>query len=212
MGKFLEKNIVFEDYKENYREKLFDIIRETWNYDKFTSPKVARKLSVIFLYSCLAVQTFTKVALIDDVPVGIIIARNSNKEKFNFKYKLKQIFSMISLMITREGRDASKIFLGVNNTDKVLLSEANRDYSGELVFFAVNSDYRGMGLGKKLFTKAKEYMKEDGMKNFYLFTDTTCNFNFYEYNGMTRRCEKREKIEVDGQMADMKFFIYDTNL
>lgn len=55
-------------------------------------------------------------------------------------------------------------------------------------------------------------MKSDGMNDFYLFTDTTCNFGFYEHNGMTRRGEKRKKVEVDGQMADMKFFIYDFDL
>ncbi len=50
--KKLEKEIVFEDYNKSHSEKLFDIIRKTWNYDQFASPKIARKLSVIFLYSC----------------------------------------------------------------------------------------------------------------------------------------------------------------
>ena len=210
--KRIEKEIVFEDYNESHREKLFDIIRKTWNYDQFASPKIAKKLSVIFLYSCLAQQTFTKVALIDNTPVGVIMARNKSKEKFNIKYKFKQFMSIISLMISKEGRQTSKIFKGVSDTDKVILNEANRNYSGELVFFAIDSDCRGMGLGKKLFSKAKEYMKSDGMNDFYLFTDTTCNFGFYEHNGMTRRGEKREQVEVDGQKADMKFFIYDFDL
>lgn len=210
--KKLEKEIVFEDYNKSHSEKLFDIIRKTWNYDQFASPKIARKLSVIFLYSCLAQQTFTKVALIDNVPVGVIMARNKSKEKSNIKYKLKQFMAILSLLIHKEARQTSKIFKGVSDTDAILLNEANRDYSGELVFFAVDSDCRGMGLGQKLFSKAKEYMKSDGMNDFYLFTDTTCNFGFYEHNGMTRRGEKREKVEVDGQKADMKFFIYDFNL
>lgn len=210
--KKIEKEIVFEDYNESHREKLFDIIRKTWNYDQFASPKIARKLSVIFLYSCLAQQTFTKVALIDNTPVGVIMARNKSKERANIKYKFKQFMAIISLLISKEGRQTSKIFKGVSDTDAVLLNEANRDYSGELVFFAIDSDCRGIGLGQKLFSKAKEYMKSDGMNDFYLFTDTTCNFGFYEHNGMTRRGEKREKVEVDGQMADMKFFIYDFNL
>lgn len=210
--KKLEKEIVFEDYNKSHSEKLFDIIRKTWNYDQFASPKIARKLSIIFLYSCLAQQTFTKVALIDNVPVGVIMARNKSKERFNIKYKLKQFMAILSLLIHKEGRQTSKIFKGVSDTDAILLNEANRDYSGELVFFAVDSDCRGMGLGQKLFSKAKEYMKSDGMNDFYLFTDTTCNFGFYEHNGMTRRGEKREKVEVDGQKADMKFFIYDFDL
>ena len=210
--KKLEKEIVFEDYNKSHSEKLFDIIRKTWNYDQFASPKIARKLSIIFLYSCLAQQTFTKVALIDNVPVGVIMARNKSKEKSNIKYKLKQFMAILSLLIHKEGRQTSKIFKGVSDTDAVLLNEANRDYSGELVFFAVDSDCRGMGLGQKLFSKAKEYMKSDGMNDFYLFTDTTCNFGFYEHNGMTRRGEKREQVEVDGQKADMKFFIYDFDL
>ena len=210
--KKLEKEIVFEDYNKSHSEKLFDIIRKTWNYDQFASPKIARKLSIIFLYSCLAQQTFTKVALIDNVSVGVIMARNKSKEKSNIKYKLKQFMAILSLLIHKEGRQTSKIFKGVSDTDAILLNEANRDYSGELVFFAVDSDCRGMGLGQKLFSKAKEYMKSDGMNDFYLFTDTTCNFGFYEHNGMIRRGEKREKVEVDGQMADMKFFIYDFDL
>ena len=178
--KKLEKEIVFEDYNKSHSEKLFDIIRKTWNYDQFASPKIARKLSVIFLYSCLAQQTFTKVALIDNVPVGVIMARNKSKEKSNIKYKLKQFMAILSLLIHKEGRQTSKIFKGVSDTDAILLNEANRDYSGELVFFAVDSDCRGMGLGQKLFSKAKEYMKSDGMNDFYLFTDTTCNFGFLD--------------------------------
>ena len=52
-------------------------------------------------------------------------------------------------------------------------------------------------------------MKQEKLKEFYLFTDTSCNYGFYEHQGMKRRLEKEHIFNIKGQQAVMKFFIYD---
>ena len=55
-------------------------------------------------------------------------------------------------------------------------------------------------------------MRLDGLHNFYLFTDTSCNWQFYEHLGLTRRAERSQTLNVDGDRVEMTFFIYDYQL
>ena len=123
-----------EYHKSDFNE-LEGIIRQTWHYDEFASPKIATKLARVFLTSCLTNYTFSRVA--------------------------------------------------------------------------VSSECRGKGIGKMLFQSALEYMKQEKLDNFYLFTDTSCNYGFYEHQGMERCVEKEHIFNIKGQRASMKFFIYE---
>ena len=57
--------ITFRNYQKEDFKALESIIRETWNYDKFSSPKTAGKAARVFLRSCLTNYTFSKVAVIE---------------------------------------------------------------------------------------------------------------------------------------------------
>lgn len=54
-------------------------------------------------------------------------------------------------------------------------------------------------------------MEKTGLKEFYLFTDTTCNYGFYEHQGMIRRLEKEHTFHIKGQQKIINFFIYDSS-
>ena len=103
------KMILREFQKEDTRE-MIDIIRKTWHYDEFCS-----------LYSCLANQTYTKVAVIDNCPVGIIMGKNIARHKCPFRYRIKQMISIISLLLSYEGRQAIHLFRDVDGIDRELL-------------------------------------------------------------------------------------------
>lgn len=102
-----------------------------------------------------------------------------------------------------------KIFGSVNGIDQQLLKENHRSYPAELALFAVSPICRGKGIGKQLFQAAMNYMKQENLNEFYLFTDTSCNYGFYEHQGMKRCCEKKHIFQVAGQNAEMRFFIYE---
>ncbi len=205
----MSEKIVLREYQKTDHKALERIVRETWKYDRFCSPKTAAKMAKVYLNSCLTNQTFTKVAEINGEPVGIIMGKDIHNHQCPLTLRLAWLGSIIGLLITKEGREISKIFECVQGIDKELLSSCNKAYKGELAFFAVNEKYRGKGLGRKLFQTVVDYMSSNDLSEFYLFTDTSCNYPFYEHLGLIRRCEKQQRINVKGQESNMTFFIYD---
>ena len=166
--------ITLRDYQKEDFKELQAIVRKTWHYDEFCSPKTAAKLAGVFLSSCLTNHTFSRIALLNNKPVGIILVKNRAIHKCPVKYRLKQIESILSLYLSKEGRKVSKIFGSVNGIDKQLLADVNKSYPAELSLFAVDCSCRGKGIGKQLFNAALEYLKEQKLNEFYLFTDTSC--------------------------------------
>ncbi len=201
--------IVTREFQRKDADALKNIIAETWHYNELCPPKTADRLAGVYLNSCLANQTYTRTALIDGIPVGIIMGKNKNVHKCPLKYRIRQMTSIIRLFFNKEGRQISKIFGCVTEIDKELLAENRRDYVGEVAFFAVDSRYRGQGIGKKLFQELLKYMKDENIKTFYLFTDTSCNYQFYEHQGMVRCCERNHIFNIKGRKSNMSFYLYE---
>lgn len=204
--------VQLREYQKQDFKSLENIIRQTWHYDEFASSKTAVKLARVFLSSCLTNYTFSRVAVLNGEVVGIILVNNIAKHKCCVSRRLKQIKAIASLYLSKEGRKVSKIFGNVYGIDKQLLSESSKSYPAELALFAVDASCRGKGIGKKLFQSAMDYINDEKLKEFYLFTDTSCNYGFYEHQGMVRRCEKEHVFNIKGQTARMNFFIYDYNI
>lgn len=201
--------IELREYQKQDFKALETIIKETWHYDDFSSPKIAIKLAKVFLSSCLTNYTFSRVAVVDGNVVGMIMVNNIAKHKCPLSNRLLQIKSILSLLSSKEGRKISKIFSNINGIDKQLLNENNKIYLAELALFVVSSSCRGKGIEKMLFQSVLKYMKQEKLKEFYLFTDTSCNYGFYEHQGMKRRLEKKHIFNIKEQQAIMNFFIYD---
>lgn len=210
--KDMNREITLREYRKEDSKALEDIIREAWQYDEFCSPKIAAKLAGIFLYSCLANQTFTRVAVVEGNPTGIIMGKNIKAYKCPLKYRVKQIQLISSLYLSGEGRRVFKMFHNINQTDNELLRDCGKEYMGEVAFFAVSEKCRGIGIGKVLFNSLLDYMKKEQIQDFYLFTDTSCNFGFYEHQGMKRQGVKNMFFTVNGLRKEMDFFIYDYQL
>lgn len=202
-------NVEIREYQKQDFKALENVIRETWDYDQFCRPKIASKLARVFLSSCLANQTFSRVAVLDGTPIGIILGKNIATHQCPINYRLNQVRAILSLYISKEGRKVSKIFKNVNGIDKQLLKECKKEYSAELSLFAVSSSCRGKGIGKILFQSVLDYFKQNNLNEFYLFTDTSCNYGFYEHQGMKRCCEKKHIFQIKEQTSKMNFFIYE---
>ncbi len=117
--------------------------------------------------------------------------------------------AVTSLLLSKQGRQVSKMFGGVDGIDKELLKKTGVDYPGELAFFAIDESCRGKGLGRKLFEALVRYMQSQDISRFYLFTDTSCNYAFYEHLGMMRQAEKQQTIQAGKEQGEMTFFLYD---
>lgn len=205
----MKEHIVYRAYQKKDHEALANIIRNIWQYDEFYSPSIVRLLSEVYLNLCLIEQTYTQVAEINSKPIGIIMGYNPAKHRLPLKHLLPIIGSLIKLMLTKEGRNVIRFQSEMDRINKKLLANCGKDYQGEVSFFAVNPDYHGKGIGKELFRRLLQYMKEDNISNFYLFTDTSCNYGFYEGQNMRRCGAENHSFQLWKKNLTITFFIYE---
>lgn len=109
----MEKKITYREFQKQDAAYVANIIKETWNYDRLTTPKTAKKLSMLCLYSCLSNQTYTRVALENNLPIGIIMGKNAASHKCPLHYRLKLIGAIFSIYLSKEGRKVMKTFKSV---------------------------------------------------------------------------------------------------
>lgn len=205
----MKEQIKFREFKEQDYPALEHIVRKTWHYDDFCSPRTSALLAKVYLSSCLTNQTYTQVAVVDGTAAGIIMGKNIQTHKCPLKYRLRAVRATVSLLLSKEGRAVSKIFGNISGIDRELLEKCPEKYKGEVAFFAVDPAYRGKGLGKSLFHSLLQYMEQEEIPSFYLFTDTSCNYGFYEHQGMKRCGEREQSFKVGGNHCTMHFFVYE---
>lgn len=200
------QTIQYRPFQPSDYKPLEDVIRKTWGYDKFCSPKIAKKMSKLYLASCLVNQTYTCVAVNNGEPVGIIMGKNEATYKKPLRYLIRQAISIVGIAISSEGRKIAKVFEKIDTIDDNLLENANTFFEGELAFFVVRDDQRGTGIGKTLYQRFLNYMESQELENFFLFTDSTCNFGFYEHQGLARLGQ--EDLSISQMKTDMQFYLY----
>ncbi len=208
----MENRVILRELKWSDLNALENVIRKTWDYDKFATPETAGKLAKAYLSSCLANQTYTRVAEVNGVTAGVILGKNTEKHRCPLRYRWRQITALCQLLISKEGREILNFYRDVDGIDDQLLKRCGKDYQGEVSLFALSPEYRGLGIGKKLFDCLLAYMKSQSIEDFYLYTDTSCNFGFYEHQGMKRQQQHKQLVNLRGQNGNLEFYLYDMSI
>lgn len=208
----MENRVILRELKWSDLNALENVIRKTWDYDKFATPETAGKLAKAYLSSCLANQTYTRVAEVNGVTAGVILGKNTEKHRCPLRYRWRQITALCQLLISKEGREILNFYRDVDGIDDQLLKRCGKDYQGEVSLFALSPEYRGLGIGKKLFDCLLAYMKSQSIEDFYLYTDTSCNFGFYEHQGMKRHQQHKQLVNLRGQNGNLEFYLYDMSI
>lgn len=203
--KFFLRDFCDEDYKF-----LKQIVIDTWFNEDFDKQEIVNEFAEVYLSSYFTNRTFAKVAIVDNTPVGIIMGKNLKIHKYSLKFYLKKFYFTFLLYKNKKGREALRVFNDINKIDMELLKKSKHHYTGEAILFIVNSKYRGYGIGRKLFESLLNYMKNEKVDKFYLFTDTYCNYHFYEQYGMKCCCEKGYSFNGKNEREDITFFLYES--
>ncbi len=204
MNKISYRPYLSQDFKP-----LSDIINITWGYEKTYTPATAVRLSNAYLRLCLAEQTFTQVAFDNGKPIGVIMGNHLHSSHRHLKFQIQARWDLLTLSLTAEGRRARDFFKEVDKIYEKLLSAQSQDYGGELSFFAIHPEYRSLGIGKELYNRFLNYMKSESIEHFYVYTDTTCNYGFYERQNMLRCGTEKVTLQLNGNPKDILFFIYE---
>lgn len=90
--------------------------------------------------------------------------------------------------------------------DAVILRNATSQgfsYQGEVALFILDSTVRGLGIGKQLWRYAMRWFAQRRIARIFLFTDTTCDWQYYEHIHMTQRASHKACMLYDGLVRQL---------
>lgn len=207
MQKVELKNVEQQDIPEIKR-----LIYMTWEWPKqLKSQTVLDAALGIYANQVLNQSTFAKAATLDGKMVGVIFC--AAKEE-NPVYRMLQDDGSEHTIALLNAPESERLDIcnALTTLAQTYTNHLNgREYDGTITFLAISPEAQGLKLGKKLWTAAVEYFKTHNVRSMYLFTDTSCNYGFYEHLGMSRQHEQNCKFFLNNQELKITSFLYDYN-
>ena len=184
--------------KDDY-PALIDLVRRTWyaEYDERTGLLAAEA----DWENCLARVTTAFVAELEDKPVALIV-------NMHRRHSLRKL---LQLAFAHDGMAAASEILGTLHVDRQLRKQAaniGHEYSAEVVLFVLDPAARGHGLGRRMFETMMSAFRAAGIRQYFLFTDTTCDVGFYVHRGLTQVCEQSLPASGPGENPS-SFYLYE---
>lgn len=161
-----QQNYALRPYCEDDYQAIAKLIAQTWEFDTFCTPQVAKLLSYVYLDECLVEQNFAQVAVCNNQIAGIIMGYSFCNHCALKQDQLRLAHNQEALNSTLEGREVSSFFEQINKVDDTLLTNTGHHYQGKVELFIVNSAFQGLGLGKKLFASCLEFLSTKRLEIF----------------------------------------------
>ncbi|ELC8441399.1 GNAT family N-acetyltransferase [Clostridium perfringens] len=182
--------ITYRKIEKTDYEEVKKIINEAFKLYKLVDDKeLLNKVLTIYLHSCLQETTYSLIATKDNKPIGVILGNVSKNNSIkNSIYHFGVVLSNYISIALRNSKEKKELkqFGTVSKAYQKLLEYRKDEFQGSITLFAVREGYRGFGIGKTLVNNLLNYMRENQVKKLYLFTDTICNYGFYESQGFKR--------------------------
>ena len=195
--------------KSDY-DRIKEMINEAFGFSEFI--KDERFLDYvlnIYLQNCILASSFSKIAEKNNKVIGVILG-SANKDK-NHLRKAHNFLSVASTMVkvvftSKENKKAVKEFSKITSVYNEIIEGKKDTFQGCIQLFIVSEESRGLGVGKSLVSYLFDYMKSMDVKALYLYTDTRCNYGFYESQNFKRINERL--VHFDSIKDSLNVFLY----
>ncbi|GAB6168849.1 hypothetical protein JCM1393_13090 [Clostridium carnis] len=208
MNKVIYRDLVKDDYNH-----VKELIGEAFGFNEFIKDKKFLDLILnIYLQDCILASSFSKVAEKNNTVIGFILG-DAKKDKNH----LRKPHNILSIVLTglkiflssKENKTSLKEFSKINDAYKEIIQGKKDNFQGCIQLFIVSKESRGLGVGKALITHLSNYMRSMNVKSLYLYTDTRCNYGFYDSQNFKRLNEK--EIYFNSVKSKLNVFLYGYN-
>lgn len=184
-------------------QDLANILGEIWHTDVEGEARQLHGLIDLAIYA--QQPTWAQVAEMDGRAVGVVMARAgepSSDQAAPWQNIEEESWDRLAEMPDGKADELRTYFDGAQAIDAELLAESGCDPNYELVLFAVSGETQGRGVGSALLNAAQDYLREQGATHAFIYTDTDCNWQYYERRGMEHKAERAIPLgassEADG--------------
>lgn len=109
---------------------------------------------------------------------------------------------------SRENKENMKEYMKVVQVYHELIKNKSHLYDGDIELLAVSKERRGLGIGKRLMDCAKERFQRTGAKSIYVYTDTCCNYGFYDSQGFLLEGSEDLELTLNGEPFPLSVCMY----
>lgn len=209
----MNNKVMYRELRKGDYEIIKELIGDAFGFSEFIKdPNFLNLVLNSYLQKCILDSSFSKVAIKNGKVIGIILG-NANKDKNkikSFHNRICLISSLIKIMFTKnDNKKDLKEFSKIQKTYKEIFNGNENNFQGCIQLFIVSKESRGLGVGKSLMNYLFDYMKSMKVKSMYLYTDTRCNYQFYDKNNFKRLNEK--KIHFNRVNESLNIFLYGYN-
>ena len=204
--------VIIRDVEEKDFAEIKEIINKTWGFEElFESEEGLETALGIYFNQVLYGNSFGKAAILNDKVVGVIFAfANGEIPKYRIMMDDSTEYILTLINLSENERSAINEYMGkLDSTYEELLEGKADFYDGTLDFLILSEEARGLKIGKRFWDEVESYFKKCNAKSIYVFTDTMCNFGFYEHMGFSRQNQKSIEFIFDDKKAELDVFLYD---
>ncbi|CAG36819.1 unknown protein [Desulfotalea psychrophila LSv54] len=182
-------NITYRDASVNDFSTIIQIFVKNMSHSVFTKATdkdVLSCIAAIQMAEEFHIASCIKIAEWDGEICGVLIGATdaSVPPAVSFDYNAMIRDANIKLTTTSEGQMVlTEMLLHNKNVKFESECEVILDCDGELMFFAVNQEYRRYKIGSCLVKNFEEFLQKCGSKKYFLHTDSQSTFQYYENNG-----------------------------
>lgn len=208
---FFMANIIYRNILNTDHEKIISLIIKTWPFkDNIHSKNNLNTFARFMFTGSLMDSSYGMVALTDDQIVGFIMGSvKKGKKRFLRFGPIVQALRCLTSFFFMNRIDRNNIFeyLKVPGIYKEMKNKGKWD--GEIVFFAVEDKYRGLGIGKNLMKGLENYFSEIAANKVNVFTDSDSNYGFYDSQDYKLINEKEFTFNMIPDPKTLKMFLYE---
>jgi len=202
--------VTYRDLTKKDYERVKELICDAFGFGEFIEDKkFLDSILNIYLHSCILDSSFSNVAEKDNKVIGVILG-SAKKDKNSLPKShsiLVTVSAFFKIMITnKENKKLFKEFLKIQDIYKEIIQGKQDSFQGCVQLFIVSEESRGLGVGKTLINYLSNYMQSMEVESMYLYTDTRCNYGFYDSQNFKRLNEK--EIYLDSTQEKLNIFLY----
>ena len=194
---------------KNIQKKNFNDARKFAVEGMHLSWYATNKLE-LYLYSkyfwYLEITKATKAlgAYMGDRLVGILLADMKEESKIFTSIFYKGFIEAVDFFINLFYKNASGVY---DEANIQMLKEFKKFHkpNGEIIFFAVDPDIKGKGIGTLLLN---ELEKEAKGKLIYLYTDSGSTYQFYQHRGFEEAARRSITLEIHKKKIPLNCFLF----
>ncbi|MCL1997414.1 MAG: GNAT family N-acetyltransferase [Turicibacter sp.] len=191
------------------------VVRDVWEWEEaFDDEDVIDACVAIYFAPVLHEATFGRVAVLDGEIVGVIFGLEIGKPAA-YKHILEDLTPHILRLTQTNDQDRQAMcdyITALHTTYAALIADTEHEYDGSLDFFAVSKAVQGQGVGKQLWQQLKSHFQRQNIKKIYLYSDSECNYQFYEGQGFVRVQTQEMRVNFGGEEDVTEQFLYSCEL